>query len=167
MRPILILLLILLACPALASEWGRYENARFGYVVAVPPGFSGAPEADNGDGRVFSSHDGTQTLRVFGGTVLEGDFEAEARAAMGLRRRRSLGAELRTRDAELGQLVGPQAGHDRLFTQHRALRGQPVRAVRVRLSGKGDPRERRGGGKAGRVAQGHRGGLLRGGAPVL
>ncbi len=63
--------------PALASEWGHYENARFGYALDVPPDFTGGGEADNGDGQVFTSRDGTQTLRVYGGNILEDDFELE------------------------------------------------------------------------------------------
>ena len=77
MRTILIALLTLIITPVLAADWGSYVNARFGYAVAVPPEFSGGGEADNGDGQVFTSRDGTQTLRVYGGNVMEQDFEIE------------------------------------------------------------------------------------------
>lgn len=82
MRTFLITLLALIVSPALAADWGSYENARFGYVAAVPPDFSGSGEADNGDGQLFTSRDGTQTLRVYGGNILEADFEADANAAI-------------------------------------------------------------------------------------
>jgi hypothetical protein len=82
MRIILFALLALIVSPALAADWGSYENGRFGYVVAVPPDFSGSGEADNGDGQLFTSGDGTQTLRVYGGNILEADFEADANAAI-------------------------------------------------------------------------------------
>jgi hypothetical protein len=80
MRTTLIALVTLVAfsiSPALAADWGHYENARFGYEIAVPPNFNGSGEADNGDGQLFTSGDGTQILRVYGGNILEDDFELE------------------------------------------------------------------------------------------
>lgn len=77
MRTILTLLLALLVTPAFAADWGRYENTRFGYVIDVPPDFSGSGEADNGDGQLFTRRDGTQTLRVYGGNIMQIDFEIE------------------------------------------------------------------------------------------
>ena len=78
MRELLAALLITLAAPTLAADWGHYENARFGYAVDVPPGFEGQGEADNGDGQVFSTP--TAELRVYGGYILEGDFDDEVKA---------------------------------------------------------------------------------------
>jgi hypothetical protein len=83
MRTFFLVIFALLATPSLAAGWGAYENARFGYVIDVPPEFDWGEEAQNGDGRVFTSSDGTQTLRVYGGNILEDDFEADARSAMG------------------------------------------------------------------------------------
>jgi hypothetical protein len=68
----------MLGSPALATEWGHYENARFGYAIDIPPGFEGQGEVDNGDGQVFSTP--TAELRVYGGYILEGDFEDEIQA---------------------------------------------------------------------------------------
>ena len=68
----LTLLLVSFATAAPGAEWGWYENARFGYVIDLPPGFVGEGEADNGDGQVFNSADGTQLLRVHGGNALDG-----------------------------------------------------------------------------------------------
>ncbi len=78
MRRVLFALLLLVVTPALAADWGQYANARFGYAVAVPPGFVGQGESDNSDGQVFRSP--TATLTVWGGNILSGDFESEFRA---------------------------------------------------------------------------------------
>ena len=86
MRSLILLALFLCSPAALAADWGSYDNARFGYAIAVPPGFSGAGEADNGDGQVFESANGTQSLRVWGGNVVADDFEAEVAASMGYAR---------------------------------------------------------------------------------
>jgi hypothetical protein len=85
MRTLLSILLVLFATAPALAQWDSYENARFGYELSVPPGFAGGGEADNGDGQVFTSEDGTQTLRVYGGNVLE-DFESEMAEAMGYAR---------------------------------------------------------------------------------
>lgn len=43
-----------------------YVNNRFGYSISYPENFIPQPEADNGDGRVFLSHDGLIEIRVWG-----------------------------------------------------------------------------------------------------
>lgn len=83
MRLVFFALFTLLAAPLSAAEWGSYENGRFGYVIDVPADFTRGEEAANGDGRVFTSGDGTQTLRVYGGNIVEADFESSVQAAMG------------------------------------------------------------------------------------
>lgn len=77
------LLFVAMAGAAFAAERSHYENSRFGYMIDIPAGFSGNGEASNGDGQVFRSTDGTQLLRVYGGNLLEQDFESSAKAAMG------------------------------------------------------------------------------------
>lgn len=72
---LLLALLLLLPLPATAAGWDHYTNARFGYAVDVPPGFVAQGESDNGDGQVFKTP--TATLTVFGGNVMEADFESE------------------------------------------------------------------------------------------
>lgn len=75
MRLLLALLMTLVTTAALAAEWNRYENPRFGYEIALPPGFTPVgPPPTNGDGRVFRSDDGTQVLRVYGGNVIDPEF---------------------------------------------------------------------------------------------
>lgn len=80
MRLLLALIAALVLSPVLADDWGQYENARFGYVIDVPPGFAQGPESDNGDGRGF--RDGASRLAVWGGNIVEGDFESAVAAAM-------------------------------------------------------------------------------------
>ncbi len=75
MRSLLVVLLALIALPALASEWANYGNARFGYRLDIPPGFLGQGESANADGQVFSTP--TAKLTVFGGHMLDGDFLGE------------------------------------------------------------------------------------------
>jgi hypothetical protein len=78
----LLALFCLGAGPLGAAEWGRHVNARYGYETAVPPGFTARGAADNGDGQIFAT--ATAELRVFGGNILEGDFEAEMRWRQGV-----------------------------------------------------------------------------------
>lgn len=78
MRALLALLLVLCTAPALAAGWTRYDNARFGYTIEVPSGFTWGREADNGDGRSF--RDGPTKLLVWGANLMAADFEAAARA---------------------------------------------------------------------------------------
>jgi hypothetical protein len=78
---VLILVLLLTAGSALSQDWNSYANSRFSYVIDIPPGFSGEGEADNGDGQIFNSDDGTQLLRVYGGNSPDG-FETTVASAM-------------------------------------------------------------------------------------
>jgi hypothetical protein len=74
---------MLLAVPAFAAiGWTNYDNARFGYRGAVPSGFSGNGESDNGDGQVFERQPTMQELRYWGSMMLEDGFEAEVSAAL-------------------------------------------------------------------------------------
>ncbi|MEP9387170.1 hypothetical protein [Mesorhizobium sp. KR9-304] len=59
------------------SFWRRYGNARFGYWIDIPPGFSAITEAENGDGGTSKSEDGKVDLSVWGSHITEGDFAAE------------------------------------------------------------------------------------------
>jgi len=83
MRLTLSLALALLALPAIAAEWTRHGNPRFGYELAIPPGFvPDGPPPTNGDGLVFVTTDGTQLLRLYGGNIVEDDFESAVGRAM-------------------------------------------------------------------------------------
>ena len=85
MRALIPLLLALLfSAPALADDWGRYTNARFGFGIDVPPGFDWGRESENGDGRPF--RDGARKLSVWGGNILEQSFESAALSAIGFSR---------------------------------------------------------------------------------
>jgi len=58
-------------------QWKTYTNVRFGYSICYPADLLAAqPEADNGDGRVFSAKSGAE-LRVWGGyNVMEQTADA-------------------------------------------------------------------------------------------
>ncbi len=53
-----------LPSPSLAG-WSSYANARYGYTVYYPAGWTAGPEADNSDGLVLTG-DPTVTLTVYG-----------------------------------------------------------------------------------------------------
>ena len=84
MRQLIFLILALFSTFALAAEWGRFDNARFGYAIDVPPGFlRSGPAPANDDGVSMVSADGSQKLRVWGGNIVEDGFESSVRAAIG------------------------------------------------------------------------------------
>ncbi|MGN8114754.1 hypothetical protein [Labrys sp. 22185] len=72
-----LLSLTIAAGPAAARDWSDYANARFGYRICYPSDLMTAePEADNGDGRVFSAPSGA-SLRVWGSyNAAEEDIDA-------------------------------------------------------------------------------------------
>jgi len=78
---LLLALLLMLPLPAIAAGWDHYTNVRFGYAIDVPPGFLAQGESDNGDGQVFKTP--TATLTVFGGNVMEAEFEADVNTREG------------------------------------------------------------------------------------
>lgn len=82
MRLLLALFFVVCAGSVLGADWSRFANARFGYIIDVPPDYFGEGEAPNGDGQVFHSANGTQLLRVYGGHTIEQSFEASVNAAM-------------------------------------------------------------------------------------
>ena len=81
MRILLIALFALVALPAFAQGWDRYDNGRYGYSIDVPPDFTGAGESGNGDGQAFQKAGKPIDLLVWGGNLLEG-FESEVAQRM-------------------------------------------------------------------------------------
>ncbi|MCE4222391.1 hypothetical protein HCU64_01385 [Methylobacterium sp. C25] len=77
------LLALAVSSAAIATSWTAYGNARFGYVVDLPPGFPPIREADNSDGGVSASAEGHAALSVWGSNLLDSTFrrEAESRIA--------------------------------------------------------------------------------------
>lgn len=67
---------------ALAAGWSSYGNARFGYVVEIPPGFAAIHEADNGDGGTSKSAMGYATLAVWGANLVDQTFAADVASRM-------------------------------------------------------------------------------------
>lgn len=71
-------LLCLAALAAHAADgWSRYQNARYGYSVDLPPGFSTVREADNSDGGTARSAQGNATLAVWGTNLLVDSFKSD------------------------------------------------------------------------------------------
>lgn len=66
-----------LLLPAVASDWGRYSNARFQYWIDIPPAFSEIRESENGDGGISLSSDRASQLSVWGSYLTDGNFSAE------------------------------------------------------------------------------------------
>jgi hypothetical protein len=62
---------------ASAAGWTHYVNARFGYGIDIPPGFSEVQEADNSDGGVSRSADGAAELKVWGAYLVDSDFRSD------------------------------------------------------------------------------------------
>lgn len=71
---------MVVAFAAQAAEWQSYGNARFGYTIDIPPGFSPVRESDNADGGVSESQDKQSRLAVWGSNVVEGSFAEEFRS---------------------------------------------------------------------------------------
>ncbi|WP_432347238.1 hypothetical protein WMC41_05290 [Shinella yambaruensis] len=71
------LLLLFLALPgaAFAQGWEPYVNARFGFAVEIPPGFTLVQEADNGDGRTYAK--GEARLSIWANHLATGLFREE------------------------------------------------------------------------------------------
>jgi len=68
---------VVLGSAASAAGWTHYFNARFGYGIDIPPGFSEVQEADNSDGGVSRSADGAAELKVWGAYLSDGDFKSD------------------------------------------------------------------------------------------
>ena len=83
MRALVLILIALFTAPAFAQGWLHYDNARFGFGIDIPPGFAGQGESDNGDGQTFAIAGKPIELLVWGGHLMEPDFESEVAAAMG------------------------------------------------------------------------------------
>ena len=77
------LLLVGAALATAADGWSRYRNARFGYAVDVPPGFSDVAEADNSDGGISRSADGDATLSIWGAYLVDRDFPSDIAGRVG------------------------------------------------------------------------------------
>jgi hypothetical protein len=67
----------------LADEWNHYVNERFGVAADVPPGFTAGRPPVNGDGLGFSTP--TAELRIYGGLLVDTDFEGQVNKEIGWR----------------------------------------------------------------------------------
>jgi hypothetical protein len=119
MRLLLVLWFALLSLPAFAQGWESYGNARFGYQSAIPPGFSGYGESDNGDGQIFDNPGTMQSLALWGANMLEESFEAEVAASIGYAERDGFNISFQTITPEWATFSGVTG--DRQFTRRMIL----------------------------------------------
>lgn len=109
-RP-LFCLLILLAPPALAAEWSRYVNPRFGAAADIPPGHRNSAPADvPGEGRLFRADNGRSAILVWGGPV-QGDFAAEIAARIAADQAEGWTITYRSETPDWAAWTGTRAGH--------------------------------------------------------
>lgn len=86
-RRVAVAVLALAASCGAASADFVYENARYGYSLAVPDEFYPAgPPPETGDGRTWFADVGTATLTVNAAAMLESTFSAEIDAIKALER---------------------------------------------------------------------------------
>ncbi|WP_108395579.1 hypothetical protein [Devosia submarina] len=119
MRIALLVCFALLALPAFAIGWSSYENGRFGYQSAIPPGFSGYGESENGDGRIYDRPGTMQTLSLWGAHMLAESFEAEVAASIGYAERDGFNISFQTVTPQWAVFSGVMG--DRQFTRRMIL----------------------------------------------
>lgn len=72
-----LLALCLMVTPALAGDWTKYGNPRFGFSLEVPAqGWRAMPEPENGDGKTWRSDNDRSTILAWGSYVID-DFKTE------------------------------------------------------------------------------------------
>ena len=127
---IAISLFVGLAVSAQADDWRRYDNARFAYAIALPPGFSDIAEAGNGDGGISKASDSKAELRVWGTNIIDGDFSDEVAARVSSDKADGWNIAYDQRDAEWASWSGSKGA--RIFYQ-RAIEGCDGSAAFFRL----------------------------------
>lgn len=100
---------------AIAAGWRTYGNARFGYSIDIPPGFSKVKESENSDGGVATSSNGNVELSVWGSYITEGDFTSEI--GWRIDQDRSDGWNITYRKQQLKWAVWSGAKNNRVFYQ--------------------------------------------------
>lgn len=64
-------LLLLAALTLMVAAEASYHNARYGFSVKIPQGFSRGEEPANGDGCILTSSDGRAQVRLYGSNNIE------------------------------------------------------------------------------------------------
>lgn len=83
MRIVVFIVAMLLGSAVAAEDgWYRYDNARYGFALDVPPGYAALPATTNTGDQVFTQAGGTGVLTVSGGTVEPGSFNQKWEATM-------------------------------------------------------------------------------------
>jgi hypothetical protein len=81
MRLFLTLIFALLASPAFAQGWARYDNVPFGYSVDIPPDFFVQSESEAEDGQTYAARGKPSYLIIWGGQLM-GDFDSDVARRM-------------------------------------------------------------------------------------
>jgi hypothetical protein len=84
MNRIALSILVIAACltGAFAAVGLHYVNARDGYAIDLPPGFSAVNEADNGDGGTSRFDDGHAEIAVWGANLLMESLSSDVQSRM-------------------------------------------------------------------------------------
>ena len=114
-----------------AESWGRYINARYGYGVDIPAGFSPVHEADNGDGGVSRSADRQSQLSVWGANLLC-SIRSRPTSRAALKARRGKAGRFPTRKSPTAGRAGPVKGKAGLSTAVQS--GYAMTALRLSSS---------------------------------
>lgn len=78
---VLLFLTLAVSGSAAAENWTHYDNARFGFSIAIPPAFTPQGESDNDDGQSFALAGRPALLSAWGGYLMS-DFEDEIASAI-------------------------------------------------------------------------------------
>ena len=122
MRLRLVALFALLALPVFAQGPQRYDDARLGYTIELPSGFTDQGESSDGDGQIFAVPGRAIELSVWGGLLGGSDPDFEGMVSTGM-----------ARDAEEGWNQTYQATTSRWAEWSAMAGGQVLRQRRILL----------------------------------
>ena len=99
-----------LALPALAADWTRYVNPRFGAGVDIPGSYAASGTTSEGDGKIFHAGNGRSTIAIWG-APLAGDFSTEVQRRIGSDEADGWGLTYRSVTPDWAAWGGTRAGH--------------------------------------------------------
>ncbi|WP_127144977.1 hypothetical protein [Pelagibacterium montanilacus] len=109
----LVLLGPLAAQAALAADWTRYVNPRFGVGVDIPPGY--APQSGalvpSGDGKRYRADNGRSAITVWGSLLDGPDFSSQTRARIAADEAEGWSITYRSETPDWAAWTGTKAGH--------------------------------------------------------
>lgn len=120
-----------LATGALAGDWTRYTNDRFGASADVPAaGFVIQPPPDNNDGRSWKSTDGEAEIRIYGSFAGDAEnFEQYRRQQLEFEAADGITVSYQTGKANTWFVHSGTVGGDIVYV--RAIRAEPCSALVV------------------------------------